>query len=57
MTSRLSLHHCLSPSAHSQTDFVFGNAPDLTEEELRQRGDAAEALFREIVRKAKGKPG
>ena len=30
----------------------FGDAPDLTPEEHRQRGDAADALFREIVRRA-----
>jgi hypothetical protein len=30
----------------------FGDAPDLTPEEHRQRGDAADALFREIVRQA-----
>ena len=34
----------------------FGDVPDLTPEEHRQRGDAAEALFRELVRKASGKP-
>ena len=33
----------------------FGDAPDLTPEEHRQRGDAADALFREIVRLAAGK--
>jgi hypothetical protein len=31
---------------------IFGNAPDLTEEELRQRGDAADALWLELVRRA-----
>jgi hypothetical protein len=31
---------------------VFGNAPDMTEEELQRRGDAADALFRELVRRA-----
>jgi hypothetical protein len=31
---------------------VFGDAPDLTEEELRGRGDAADALWRELVRRA-----
>jgi hypothetical protein len=30
----------------------FGNAPDMTEEEHQRRGDAAAALFREIVRQA-----
>jgi hypothetical protein len=30
----------------------FGDAPDLTPEEHRQRGDAADALFREMVRRA-----
>jgi hypothetical protein len=29
----------------------FGEAPDLTPEEHRQRGDAAEAMFREMKRK------
>jgi hypothetical protein len=33
---------------------VFGDAPDLTEEEHQRRGDAADALFREIVRRAVG---
>jgi hypothetical protein len=33
----------------------FGDAPDLTPEEHRQRGDAADALFREIVRRAADK--
>ena len=31
----------------------FGDAPDLTPEEHRRRGDAADALFREIVRRAR----
>jgi hypothetical protein len=31
----------------------FGDAPDLTPEEHRQRGDAADALFREVVRRAR----
>jgi hypothetical protein len=30
----------------------FGEAPDLTPEEHQQRGDAADALFRELVRRA-----
>lgn len=30
----------------------FGNAPELSDEEHQRRGDAAEALFREIVRRA-----
>jgi hypothetical protein len=34
----------------------FGDVPDLTPEEYQQRGDAADALFRELVRKASGKP-
>ena len=33
----------------------FGDAPDLTTEEHRRRGDAADALFRELVRRATGK--
>jgi hypothetical protein len=32
----------------------FGAAPDLTDEEHRQRGDAADELFRELVRRATG---
>ena len=31
----------------------FGDAPDLTPEEHQQRGDAADALFREMVRKTR----
>jgi hypothetical protein len=30
----------------------FGDAPDLTPEEYKRRGDAADALFRELVRRA-----
>jgi hypothetical protein len=30
----------------------FGDAPDLTSEELQQRRDAADALFKELVRQA-----
>jgi hypothetical protein len=30
----------------------FGDVPDMTPEEHRQRGDAADALFRKIVRLA-----
>jgi hypothetical protein len=30
----------------------FGEAPELTPEEHRQRGDTAEALFRELVHRA-----
>jgi hypothetical protein len=30
----------------------FGDAPDLTSDEHQQRGDAADTLFREIVRRA-----
>jgi hypothetical protein len=33
----------------------FGDAPDLTPEEHKRRGDAADALFRELVRQATGK--
>ncbi len=29
----------------------FGDVPDMTPEEHRRRGDAADALFREIVRR------
>jgi hypothetical protein len=31
---------------------IFGDAPDMTPEEHRRRGDAADALFREVVRRA-----
>ena len=31
----------------------FGDVPDMTPEEHRQRGDAAEALFRELARRAR----
>jgi hypothetical protein len=34
----------------------FGEVEDLTPEEHQQRGDAVDALFRELVRKASGKP-
>jgi hypothetical protein len=33
----------------------FGDVPDMTPEEHERRGDAAEALFRELVHKATGK--
>jgi hypothetical protein len=33
----------------------FGDVPDVTPEEHRQRGDAADALFRDIVRQATAK--
>jgi hypothetical protein len=36
---------------------VFGNAPELTEEEHQRRAKAAKALFREIVRRASGDEG
>ena len=32
---------------------VFGPAPDLTQEELQRRSEAANALWRELVRRAK----
>jgi len=32
----------------------FGDVPDMTLEEHRRRGDAADALFREMVRRAAG---
>ena len=31
----------------------FGDVPDMTPEEHRRRGDAADALFREIVRRVR----
>jgi hypothetical protein len=34
---------------------AFGNAPDMTPEEHKRRGDAADELFRQIVRRATGK--
>lgn len=34
----------------------FGEAEDITPEEHRRRADAAEALWRELVRRATGKP-
>jgi hypothetical protein len=33
----------------------LGDVPDMTPEEHKQRGDAAEALFRDLVRQATGK--
>src|SRR5690242_16678109 len=33
----------------------FGEAPDMSSEEHRRRGDAADALFRELVRRATGR--
>ena len=33
----------------------FGDVSDLTPEEHRRRGDAADALFRELMRRAVGK--
>jgi hypothetical protein len=32
----------------------FGDAPDLTPEEIQRRHDAADALFKELVRRATG---
>jgi hypothetical protein len=34
----------------------LGDVPDMTPEEHKHRGDAADALFRELVRQATGKP-
>lgn len=34
----------------------FGDVEDMTPEERQRRGDAAEALWRELVRKATSKP-
>jgi hypothetical protein len=34
----------------------FADVPDLPPEEHRRRGDAADALWRELVRRATGKP-
>ena len=33
---------------------VFGDAPDMTQEEHRQRGDAADALWRDLLRRTAG---
>jgi hypothetical protein len=33
---------------------MFGPVPDVTEEELQRRGDGADALWRELVRRASG---
>jgi len=33
---------------------MFGDAPDMTPEEHRRRGDAADALWHELVRRAVG---
>ena len=35
---------------------VFGDAPDMTPEEHRRRGDAADAIFREMKRKIAERP-
>jgi hypothetical protein len=43
------------PAAIVTTRPKRGEAPDLTPEEHRQRGDAADALFREPVRRAANK--
>jgi hypothetical protein len=34
---------------------IFGEMPDMTPKEHRRRGDAADALFREMVRRAASK--
>ena len=39
--------------AHRAKPGRFGDAPDMTDEEHRRRGDAADALFRELVRRAR----
>ena len=36
-----------------QRTMIFGEAPELMPEEHQRRGDAADALFREIVRRAR----
>ena len=41
-------------TAQSPKSGRFGPIPDFDAEEHRRRGDAAEALFREIVRRARG---
>jgi hypothetical protein len=42
----------VEPKRKARTS-IFGNAPDLSGEELRQRGEAAEAPFREVVRRVR----
>ena len=49
------------PDGHSfirQMNIVRGNddVPDMTPEELQRRGDDAEALWRELVRRATARP-
>jgi hypothetical protein len=41
-------------TARSSPRKKFSDAPDLTPEEHQRRGDAANALFRELVRQATG---
>jgi hypothetical protein len=51
-------HHSASPANDDQKSAIvtikrksrFGDAPDLTPEELQRRGEAADALWRELVR-------
>jgi hypothetical protein len=38
----------------SQRASVFGDAPDMTPEEHHQRGDAVQALWHELARRAAG---
>ena len=56
-------HHSASPATDDRKPAIvtikrksrFGDAPDLTPEEYQRRGEAADALFREIVRRATSK--
>jgi hypothetical protein len=57
-------HHSASPANDDRKSAIvtvkrkwrFGDAPDLTPEEHQRRGDAADALWRELVRRATAKP-
>ena len=57
-------HHSTSPANYDRQPAIitarrrgkrFGDAPDLTPEEHKLRGDAADALWRELVRRATAK--
>jgi hypothetical protein len=58
-------HHSASPANDDQKSAIvtikrksrFGDAPDLTPEELQRRGEAADALWRELVRRATARRG
>ena len=56
-------HHSASPANDDRKSAIvtikrksrFGDAPDLTPEEHQRRGEAADALWRELVRRATAK--